>query len=158
MEITPEIITAFRVAQPEFTDAGLWPDVTVTMALCEGDAETGGKGWGGYDSTNCQNFKARGLYLYAAHFLKSAYPQGAVCADDVKSGAKLVVSSKSVGDESISFDTSAFSKMSTGDAWLATTAYGQQWMRLRRRAGMGARTSGENAVIVRQGLLSTGLC
>lgn len=138
MDITAQVITDFRTAKPAFSDIGKWPDVTVTEAMCEADAETGGKGWGAYDGTDCHNFKARGLFLYTCHWLTSNYPSGAICPEDVKSDARLGVASKSVGDESISFVTTSLGKLSIGDGWLATTSYGQQWLRLRRRAGVGA--------------------
>jgi len=160
MEITAEVIAAFRTNTPQFKDDTKWDDTTVTLALCEGDAETGGSGWGEYDSTDCQNFKGRGLYAYAAHWLKSFYPGGSVCPEDVKSDTKLAVASKSVGDESISFATGAVDKLSIGDSWLASTVYGQQWLRLRKRAGMGARTTGRNARVLIRGSFgnNNGLC
>lgn len=140
MDITAQVITEFRTSKPAFSDVGFWPDVTLTEALCEGDAETGGKGWGGYDGTDCHNFKARGMFLFASHWLITSYPSGAVCPEKVANNVKLAVGSKSVGDESVSFVTSSLDKLSVGDGWLATTNYGQQFMRLRRRAG-GARVA-----------------
>ena len=141
MDITAEIVTAFRTAYPEFADLTAWPNTTVTTALCEGDAETGGACWGGYDATDCHNFKARGMYLYAAHWLRVSYPTAAgATTPGSKSGtAQLSVASKSVGDESIAFNTGNLSTLTVGDSWLAATQYGQQWMRLRRRAGRAAR-------------------
>jgi len=139
MEITPEIITSFRTAYPAFDDDTAWPDNVVTMALCEGDAETGGRGWGSYDD-DCHNFKQRGMFLYAAHWLASTYPKGAEDDSNQSGTAKNQVASKSVGDESVSYAVTAPSSISdAGDGWLASTAFGQQFMRLRRRAGMGAR-------------------
>ena len=150
MEITTEIVTAFRLSKPEYKDAGLWPEEVMIDALCEGDAETGGSGWGEFDIDDCQNFKGRGLYFYAAHLLKSTYSGSAICDSNVQTGAKLVVASKSVGDESVTFATGAFATMSSGDAWLATTSYGQQWLRLRRRAARSGRVTGANNRIIRR--------
>jgi hypothetical protein len=137
MIITQEIIDAFRLAYPVFTDPK-WSDTTVEQALCEGDAETGGRGWGTYQD-DCHNFKRRGMFLYTAHWLASTYPNGDIDAGgNMSGGAKWATSGKSVGDESASFNNGSLANMAVGDSWLATTAFGQQWLRLRRRAGMGA--------------------
>lgn len=139
MDITSEIIASFRSAYPAFSLISEWPNPVVFMALCEGDAETGGRGWGGYVD-DCHNFKQRGMFMYAAHWLAATYPRGAT--DDAnQSGTALnQVASKQVGDESVSYAVTAPASISdAGDGWLASTAFGQQFMRLRRRAGMGAR-------------------
>ena len=138
VEITPAIIQSFRDAQPAFPDNVKWPDDVVTTALCEGDVETGGKGWGAFEDI-CTNFKRRGMYLFAAHYLAATYPQGATDSSNVGAGAKFATQSKTVGDESISFANGKANELSVGDGWLASTSFGQQWLRLRRRAGMGAR-------------------
>ena len=138
VEITPTIITSFRTAQPAFTDVVKWPDAVVTMALCEGDVETGGAGWGAFVDV-CTNFKLRGMYLFAAHYLAATYPRGATDSSQVGGSAKYATQSKTVGDESISFANGKANELSVGDGWLASTSFGQQWLRLRRRAGMGAR-------------------
>jgi len=135
--ITPEIIASFRTAQPAFEDVVKWPDSVVSEALCEGDVETGGKGWGGFEDI-CSNFKRRGWYYYAAHWLASTYlTQDASDPSAISPIARLNVSGKSVGDESIQYRITAIEK--TGNDWLSTTNYGVQYMRLRARAGMGAR-------------------
>ena len=108
------------------------------MALCEGDVETGGKGWGAFEDV-CTNFKLRGMYLYAAHYLAATYPKGASDASLVGASAKFAVQSKTVGDESISFANGKANDLSVGDGWVASTSFGQQWLRLRRRAGTAAR-------------------
>lgn len=158
MEITAEIVTAFRTSKKAYQDPGQYPDETVIEALCEGDAETGGAGWGAYDIADCQNFKGRGMYLFAAHWLKALYPKGAECPEIVTSDPKFAVSSKSVGDESVTFATGSLDKLSVGDGWIASTAYGQQWLRLRKRAGMGARTTGHNARVLNPRSRFNGLC
>lgn len=138
IDITPAIIASFRLAQPAFTNDVTWPDETVTTALCEGDVETGGKGWGTFEDV-CTNFKRRGMYLYAAHYLAITYPKGASDSSQVGSSAKYATQSKTVGDESISFANGGANNLTAGDGWLASTSFGQQWLRLRKRAGMGAR-------------------
>jgi hypothetical protein len=134
MIISQEIIDLFRDRQRAFDDPLNWSDETIAQALCEGDAETGGKGWGVYD-TECQNFKQRGMFNFAAHYLVSMYPNGDF--GKVSGGAKGVVASKSVGDESVSYARAQI--MTQGDEWLGSTSFGQMFIRLRRRAGMGAR-------------------
>lgn len=139
MEITAAIITAFRLAYPAFSVLATWPDPVVSMALCEGDAESGGSGWGAYED-ECHNFKQRGMFMFAAHWLAATYPKGAVDTTAQSGTAKNQVSQKSVGDESVSFAVMAPASISdAGSGWLASTAFGQQFMRLRKRAGMGAR-------------------
>ena len=133
MEITQEIIDLFRVRQRAFADGTKWNDATIEQALCEGDAETGSIRWGIYD-TICQNFKQRGMFIYAAHYIASMYPLGD--AGSVSGGSKGTVSQKSVGDESVSYARATV--LSQGDEWLSSTAFGQQFMRLRKRAGTGA--------------------
>jgi len=136
MDITSAIIVSFRNAKQPFSSTITYPDAMVKEALCEADAETGGKGWGGYQD-ECENFKQRGMFLYACHYLAVLYPNGA--AGGMSAGTKGVVASKGVGDESVSMFTGSYGKLRAGDEWLAASVFGQQWLRLRRRAGMGAR-------------------
>jgi hypothetical protein len=127
-------IAAFRLAYPAFADDSLWSDSTVEAALYEGDAETGGCGWGGY-ADEPSNFKRRGQFLYAAHWLAVTYPNG---ESSTVGASQLITASKSVGDESISY-AAPTAQTDAGDAWLASSSFGQQFMRLRKRVGMGAR-------------------
>lgn len=137
IEITPEIIASFRLAQPAFADMVKWPDEVVAGALCEADAETDGKCWGAFEDV-CSNFKRRGMYYFAAHWLASTYlSQDATDPSMISPEARLNVAGKSVGDESIQFRITAI--QNTGDDWLSTTIYGTQYLRLRKRACMGAR-------------------
>lgn len=138
MEITPAIIASFRDRYPEFSDALKWSDSFLERALCEADSETGGRGWGAYED-ECHNFKQRGMFLWAAHYCVSTYGSDGDVAnpDTVDYTARLNVSGKSVGDESIQYRITAI--QTTGDDWLSTTIYGTQFLRLRPRASMGAR-------------------
>lgn len=136
MDITPAMIASFRVANPEFSNVTTYPDSMASGALCEADSETGGRGWGTYED-ECHNFKQRGMFLYACHYLAVLYPSGA--AGSLSGGAKGIVASKGVGDESVSMYTGTYAGLRAGDEWLAASVFGQQWLRLRRRAGMGAR-------------------
>lgn len=135
MDITEEIIQAFRAKYPYFADAISWPDEQLTIALCEGDTETGGAGWGGYEGS-CSNFKQRGMFLFAAHWLVAMYPLTAINPGKINGSQISTIQSKSVGDESVSYAVSAADN--GGDSWMQSTQYGQQFMRLRKRAGMGA--------------------
>ncbi len=135
--ITPEIIASFRLSKRAFTDTTVWPDDIITEAICEADAETGGRGWGAYEDL-CSNFKLRGMYLYAAHLLSNTYITGtAENPANISPTARLNVAAKSVADESVTFRVGAI--QSTQDDWLSLTDYGVQYLRLRRRAAMGAR-------------------
>ncbi len=135
MEITTDVVNLFRSRQSAFFDISAWPTPSINEALVEADAETGGSGWGGYDSSD-GSFKQRGMFLYAAHFLSANYPTGCSNAAKSNSTTRGIIQSKSVGDESVSFAVAT--PLNIGDTWLASTSYGQQFMRLRRRAGMGA--------------------
>ncbi len=135
MDITPAIITDFRgYLNGQFSDVAVWTDDTLSEVLCEADAETGGSGWGAFD-LDCNNFKRRGMYLFAAHWLTFFY--GDTTASGVGGIARLNTQSKAVGDESISYRVAAM--MDVGNDALTYTVYGQQFFRLRKRAGMGAR-------------------
>lgn len=138
MDITAAIIASFRTAYPVFSESATYPDLVLTTALCEGDVESGGKNWGAYED-DCHNFKQRGMFLYAAHWLASNYPKGAGSGSTQSGSAKNTVTSKSVGDESVSFGAATVQNIGdAGNGWLASTGFGQQFMRLRKRAGMGA--------------------
>jgi hypothetical protein len=137
VEITAEVIASFRESMPAFTDDSKWPDFSVEQALCESDTETGGRGWGGFID-ECRNFKRRGMFFYAAHWLATTYvDQTAVDASNISPSARLNVAAKSVGDESVTYRVGSI--QSTEDDFLSLTNYGVQYLRLRKRAGMGAR-------------------
>lgn len=135
MEITEEIISQFRSKMSVFEDSTKWNDDTITDALEEADAETGGRGWGIYQNEP-GNFKRRGMFAYASHWLAVTFPTG----DAVMSGGqKSAVAAKTVGDESVTYVTGNLTGASTGEVWLASSGFGQQFIRLRNRAGRGAR-------------------
>ena len=138
IEITPEILTAFRASQRAFSDETKWPDEALTEAFCEAFPECGGRGWGAFDVSDCQNFKRRGVFYYVAHWLSVTYTDGgAADPSAVTSTARLNTASKSVGDESLSYRVTAIED--TRNDWLTLTNYGVMYLRLRRRAAMGAR-------------------
>lgn len=136
MIIDIDVITDFRIwplGMQAFADTDKFPDSLIQYALCEADSETGSSRWGIYQA-ECHNLKQRGLFYYAAHWLSVYYPNGV--DSDVNQEARLNVASKTVGDESISYRVP--SMMWSGDDWLSFSVYGTQFMRLRRRVGMGA--------------------
>lgn len=135
MDITPEIIAAFREFMPAFADTTKWPDSLITTALCEADTETGSCRWGAFELA-CGNFKWRGMAYFAAHWLATNYGTLGATAPP-SSDARLNVAQKSVGDESIGYRVAAM--MDAGNDWLTYTNYGQQFYRLKKRAGMGAK-------------------
>ena len=137
MEITQDIIDDFQEYYPEFdnsTGQAQYSDALIERLLCEADEETGSR-WGNYTDGNC-SLKKRGMFAYVGHFLSlRTVANRASSAGGVASAAKSV-SSKSVGDESIGYEASA-QGYALGDNF-GTTLYGQEFVRLRRRAGMGA--------------------
>ena len=127
-------VTQFRTEMFAFTDLTKWPDWIITQALNEADIETGSTRWGDYDSAPT-NFKRRGMFYFAAHWLATNYGTAGVTAP-AASEARLNVASKSVGDESIAYRVPQM--MDVGTDWLTYTVYGQQFYRLKKRAGIGA--------------------
>lgn len=136
MDITPDVITAFRAFYPEFADEETWPDSTLERYLREADEETGRR-WGAYGP---YSLKQRGMFAYAAH--RAVLAKAAARATEAGgiASAPAQVSSKSVGDESASFAVAApangVEANQLGD--LRSTIYGIEFLRLRTRAGMGA--------------------
>lgn len=137
MVITPELVASFRLVMLAFGDTVKWPDAIVQESLCEADTETGSRRWGAYED-ECHNFKRRGMYYFAAHWLSVTYPTGSGATDpaNINATARLNVAAKSVGDESVTYRVGAI--QATENDWLSLTNYGVQFLRLRRRAGMGA--------------------
>ena len=131
-----DVYKEFRGQYPAFASTGEYPDSMLLQGLSEGDVETGGSGWGTFE-LDLLNFKERGMFLFAAHWIQATYPSGA--SGGMSGGIKLITDSVSVGDESVSYSQIGGSDSSdAGTAWLSVTAYGQQFMRLRKRAGMAA--------------------
>lgn len=137
VDINADVVTAFRDSMAAFTSDLDWPSDIVKQALYEADAEMGGAGWGAFKNEP-RNFKRRGMFYYAAHWLASTYvDQTAADASNISPSARLNVASKSVGDESVTYRVGAM--QNTEDDWLSLTNYGVQYLRLRKRACMGAR-------------------
>lgn len=138
MDITAEIITDFRNKYPNFADVIQYPDTILNIALSEGDVETGSSRWGVYVNEN-NNFKQRGMFLYSAFWLTITYPKNASDNSKISIKSKYAISQKSVADESMSFDNGVSQANGSSDySFLSSNIFGQQFLRLRKRAGMGA--------------------
>lgn len=141
-EITAQIVANFRVYYPEFADDTAWTSTALTRYLQDGDQETGSKRWGGY-GFDPANLKARGLFAYAAHKAVLGKARQRAVEAGMSPQALSRVNSKTVGDESVGYAVAtpdAGQAQQIGD--LDTTMYGQEFLRLRKRAGMGAATTG----------------
>lgn len=136
MIITPEILAEFRAYfGGRYSDAAIWPDGLMYDTLAAADFETGGSGWGPYDTGVPYSLKKHGMFLYCAAYLSSMY--GDNPAQPIDPNARLNVAQKSVGDESIGYRVA--SMMDAGNDFLTYTTFGQEFYRLRKRAYLGAR-------------------
>lgn len=130
MDITPEIVAEFRDYYEEFGSVKEWPDKSVTRALEEADEETGRR-WGKYKP---RSIKLRGMFAFAAHRLAMRAITQTVSEGGGLASTPYAVSSKSVGDESVSYavpSPNVMEQIANGDLML--TVYGLEFLRLRRR-------------------------
>lgn len=137
MDITADVIQSFRtwpLANSFFSDTTKYPDSVVVFALTRGDCETGSSRWGAYQD-QLKNTKQQGMFYFACLILQTYYPDGVTGSLD--GDARLNTASKSVGDESISNRVPAM--MEVGNDWMTYTVFGQEFFRLRKRVGMGAK-------------------
>lgn len=132
MEITSDVIGAFRGAYDEFADGTAWPDGSVLIALQDADNETGSR-WGSYQNP-VRSIKQRGMFAYAAHTLAKRKMQAQQMASGAIPTVGAQTSAKSVGDESTTYavSTPSYSE-SVADGDLYLTAYGKEFLRLRSR-------------------------
>lgn len=136
MIITPEILAEFRAYfGGRYSDAAIWPNDLMYDTLAAADFETGGSGWGPYDTGAPYSLKKHGMFLYCAAYLSSMY--GDNPSQPIDPNARLNVAQKSVGDESIGYRVA--SMMDAGNDFLTYTTFGQEFYRLRKRAYLGAR-------------------
>ena len=135
MDITSDIVQAFRAYYAEFADADTWPDADAIRSLEEADDETGAR-WGTYKP---RSIKLRGMFAFAAHRLAMRKPALSVANGGGMASTPYAVTSKSVGDESASYAVptpTMVEQINNGDLML--TIYGLEFLRLRKRAGAGA--------------------
>ena len=129
-------VELFRTLMTAFASDTKWPDDLIQSALYEAEAETESSRWGAYED-DPRNFRNRGVRLFAAAWLVNNYGDKGTGSTVSETGeARLNVASKSVGDESVAYRVP--SMMEVSDDWLTWSHYGQQYYRLRKRAGMGA--------------------
>lgn len=129
MEITEDVILAFREECSGFDDSTVWKSGQVLRALKKADRETGGVCWGPYGEGT---IKQEGMFAFAAHALmiKKGIQSSAQSGGLVP--AVGAVTSKSVGDESVSFAVAGASNVGEmGEALMASTVPGQEFIRLR---------------------------
>lgn len=135
MDITPDIVLAFRTYYAEFSDTDAWPDADAIRSLEEADDETGAR-WGAYKP---RSIKLRGMFAFAAHRLAMGSLRRSVANGGGLASTPYAVSSKSVADESVSYAVptpTMIEQINSGDLML--TVYGLEFLRLRKRAGAGA--------------------
>jgi len=135
MDITADIVTAFRGYYSEFADVTAWPDADAIRSLEEADDETGAR-WGTYKP---RSIKFRGMFAFAAHRLAMRNLARAVATGGGMASTPYAVASKSVADESVSYAVptpTMLEQINNGDLML--TVYGLEFLRLRKRAGAGA--------------------
>lgn len=147
MNVTFDTVDDFREYYSEFQNSTDYTDDLIIRAMHDADSETGSKRWGPYSfesPTLKASFKARGMFAFTAHTVALAKATMRATESGMVASAPAKVSSKSVGDESVSYavaSTTAAQAASIGD--LNTTIYGQEFLRLRRRAGAGMATTGQ---------------
>lgn len=135
MDITTEVLSAFREDKKGFSDSTVWSDREIKRALQKADRETGSSRWGVYKDLS---FKQEGLFSYAAHYLIMSAREAKLTKNNGVAPTVAPIASKSVGDESVSYSVAGGATLrNTGEVWLSATAYGQEFIRLRRRAAAG---------------------
>ena len=118
MAITP---ADFKI---RFLEFGSIPDSRVQLWLDDALLEVGESAWG--------DLYEKGVFLLAAHFLSlDQINQG----EDESGGVTGNVTSRSVGDVSVSFAKATSD--SSSDDWYLQTSYGSEYLRLKKRVGMG---------------------
>lgn len=139
MEITDQVISDFREWYEEFSDTTVWSNPSVKKALCKADFQTGSSRWGNYEFKEmCGNFKAMGLFSYAAHILSIANAAKVTSQGGQIASSIAPVSSKSVASESVGFARSTGHGSSNGfDDLLNSTAYGQEFIGYQNAACQG---------------------
>lgn len=140
LEITQAIVDAFRTDFEGFADTTAWPNERLARALQRADAETLSSRWGAYSDLS---IKQRGMFNFAAHDLTIRKMNSTVTSLGGAPSSMAQVQTKSVGDESVTYAINSQGVKSEDDA-LKATAYGQEFIRLRRRVGRGGSSS--NAV------------
>lgn len=125
-------IAQFRLDFPEFADVSCFPNAMITLWSSIGEKRISQDVWDDLWLHGVQLFTAHNIVL-ASKNLKDAN-RGA----QIGVGVNGVVSSKSVGDASISYDNSAATvSMDPKDGHWNMTVYGRQYIDLVRLMGTG---------------------
>lgn len=119
MALTP---ADFKIRYPEFDSI---PDARVQFMLDDAALEVSEARW--------DTLYEKGSMLLAAHFLQLDLNRQETEDDDSSEEGNLA--SKSIGDVSYSFAKAA--SESTSDDWYLQTSYGTEYLRLKKRVGMG---------------------
>lgn len=128
MTVTP---ASLRVLCPEFSDATVYPDASISAWVAQAALQLDPARWGAL-----LDF---GTTLYVCHRIALAARNKRVAsAGGLPGQASGAVQSKSVDKVSQSFDTASASEEGAG-MWNLTT-YGQEFIRLARQVGAGPMT------------------
>lgn len=118
MALTP---TDFKIRYPEFEEV---PDARIQFMLDDAALEVSEAAWGA--------LYEKGSMLLCAHLLSISQSNS---DDDDSGGDTGNVVSKSIGDVSVSFAKAT--SESSSDDWYLSTSYGAEYLRLKKRVGMG---------------------
>ena len=128
MEITPEVVTAFREYYDEFTDPQTYSNNLVLKSLNKASTFTSGSVWGDYKYEEFNaSVKAQALFAYAAHLVITSKLTNDAVSNGSLPSAFMAVASKSVGDESESYQRP---QTTSEREQLASTSYGQEYLAL----------------------------
>lgn len=139
LDVTEAVVQDFRAHFPEFSDKTVWPTGRLRDHLRVAADETESTRWGNYVGEP-PNFRARGVFNFAAHRAVLTRATERAVANGQTPAAPAQVVSRQVGDESIQYaaPTPENSASAASVGGLRATIYGQEFLRLRRRAGTGA--------------------
>lgn len=120
-------IATFRLRFPEFEDETLYPDPRIQLFLDDAIITMG-------DNETRWNNRYNLAQSYLAAHLLSMGTNTEAGAGESSSG---IIASKSAGGVSVSFSSTNQADKSDMDAWLLSTAYGQQYLLLRNSIFVG---------------------
>jgi hypothetical protein len=122
-------VATFRANFPEFSSTTVFPNTMITFWSGIGERLLIETSWG--------DLYEHGLQLFTAHKIAIAATNAkSAAAGGIPTGLSGAVSQKSLGDASVSYDTSAAMIEGAGD-W-NSTEYGRQYISLARLIGAGA--------------------
>jgi hypothetical protein len=116
--------TIFKTRYPEFLAIA---DARVALFIADAELEIDFDRWG--------SWYERGIAALAAHFLAISK---ATAASGGSLGSLGPVSSRSIGDVSVSFGTASGTVSGLSDDYYKASPYGQEYLRLMSLVGIGA--------------------